>query len=147
MNSSKVHNQLNKWKCIDFRLLFFQFSRFERTNSRFLVLIFIFVITYLLFPHHKCFVYRRVFIHGQRVSQGCAVLCRGYGAYVCYEWAPFPSDTFQTKYVRQSCLVHTHLPVWMCTSLDSQLILCYSHSIIADLTIDLCMKIIRDERW
>lgn len=45
---------------------------------------------------------------------------------------PSKSNMFAVQTIYQSCLVHTHFPVWMCTSLDSQFILCYSHSIKAD---------------
>lgn len=45
---------------------------------------------------------------------------------------PSKSNMFAVQTIYQSCLVHTHFSVWMCTSLDSQFILCYSHSIKAD---------------
>lgn len=146
MNSSKVHNQLNKWKCIDFRLLFFQFSRFERTNSRFLVLIFIFVIIFFSLITNVLFT---------DASSSTASACRKDALCCAEAMAPmyamneplFPPTPSKPNMFANRALYTPICPYECGTSLDSQLILCYSHSIIADLTIDLCMKIIWDERW
>lgn len=120
-------------------------SSFRVSNERiqvFFLYLSVLILLFVIIVSSFCSLITNVSITDASSSTASAcrkdALCRGY---VCYEWAPFPSDTFRTEYVRCT----NQLPIVPCThpfarmnvySFGSTIyLMLFTQSIITDLTL------------